>query len=501
MVVEVLGSRVLGPFYGVSLFVWTSLITVTLVALAGGYAAGGVFSDKRSSPDYLYGIIFAAGVLVLLIPVLKVPVLKFCLPLGLRAGSLASAFLLFGPALFLLGCVSPYLVRIAAREIANIGKTVGVLYAVSTVGSFIGTVLTGFVLISWFGINHIFTLVGLLLVALSTVYAVFIRRKWRALGMLLLVLPLAFLSSGGPVTRFMPNGTRVTRIHDQDSFYGNLKVVDYSLGVLHNRELLIDGMIQSGIDVTTGLSVYAYPYFMEFLPFSLNPRGKHCLVIGLGAGVVPLWYEQQGVRTDVVDIDPAVGGIARDYFGFRISGDVTFTDARYFLSRPGKAYDYIVLDVFNGDTTPGHLLSAEAMDLLSKRLAAGGILAINLAGSLVNESYMTASVAKTVGQAFSMVEIYPTFTPEADTGWGNLAVIAYNGPQKKPDFSLIASQEVHHMARNGVALMQRAPFRFPPDTPAVVLTDDYNPLDIYDLWLKEIVRKYILAYTDWDILI
>ena len=107
MVVEVLGSRVVGPFFGVSLFVWTSLIAVTLIALAAGYGLGGLLADRRGTPEYLYAIILVAGLLVLLIPVLKAPVLKLSIPLGLRLGAFTSTTLLFGPSLFLLGCVSP----------------------------------------------------------------------------------------------------------------------------------------------------------------------------------------------------------------------------------------------------------------------------------------------------------------------------------------------------------------------------------------------------------
>lgn len=159
MGIKVLGSRVIGPFFGVSLFVWTSLITVTMVALAAGYAIGGHLSDRKSSPDWLYGIIMVSGILVMLIPALKEPLLQMSLPLDLRWGSLTSAFLLFGPALFLLGCVSPYVVKIAAREMHNIGRTVG---------SVIGTLLTGFVLIAYLGVNQIFLLTGSLLIATAS---------------------------------------------------------------------------------------------------------------------------------------------------------------------------------------------------------------------------------------------------------------------------------------------------------------------------------------------
>ncbi|MBN4079556.1 fused MFS/spermidine synthase, partial [Beggiatoa alba] len=149
MVIQVLGSRVVGPFFGVSLFVWTSLITVTLLALAGGYAIGGMLADRLQKPAYLFTIILVAGTLVLFIPILKGPVLKACLPLGLRGGAFASTLILFGPVLLLLGCVSPYLVKLAAREMKNLGRVVGGLYALSTLGSTAGTVLTGFVLIAY----------------------------------------------------------------------------------------------------------------------------------------------------------------------------------------------------------------------------------------------------------------------------------------------------------------------------------------------------------------
>ncbi|MGD8884305.1 MAG: fused MFS/spermidine synthase, partial [Gammaproteobacteria bacterium] len=164
MAIEVMGSRVIGPFFGVSLFVWTSLITVTLVALSLGYAFGGYLADRYSSPKYLYSIIMVAGALTLLVPMLQAPVLKLCAPLGLRTGAFISTLILFGPALFLLGCVSPYLVKIAASQLRNLGAVVGGLYALSTIGSTAGTVITGFLLVALLGVDKIFLVTGSLLI-------------------------------------------------------------------------------------------------------------------------------------------------------------------------------------------------------------------------------------------------------------------------------------------------------------------------------------------------
>jgi len=499
MVVEVLGSRVIGPFFGVSLFVWTSLITVTMVALAAGYAIGGHLSDHRSSPDWLYGIIMVSGILVMLIPALKGPLLQMCLPLGLRWGSLTSAFLLFGPALFLLGCVSPYVVKIAAREMHNIGRTVGSFYAISTVGSVIGTLLTGFVLIAYLGVNQIFLLTGSLLIGLAVFYFLFFRRKWAfALAAL---FPLLLLPQPSHVSKVMPDGTRVERIADRDSFYGNLKVVDYSYQAKHYRELLIDGLVQGGIDQNNGLSIYEYPYLLQFLPYALNPDGKNCLVIGLGAGVVPAWYQAQGVHTEVVDIDPAVVDLARSYFGLNPAIPVHIEDARYFLINASQRYDYLILDVFNGDTTPGHLLSIEAMRLAKQRLAPNGVLAVNLVGSVNHHTLMTSSIVKTLQGVFDQVAIYPSFDPALGEGTGNLEIIAYDGAQRALQLDRISNITIHSGAENTVRNSMRQPFVLAPHTEAMILSDNYNPVDFYDLWLKEQVRKIILDTTDFDILL
>ena len=499
MVIEILGSRVIGPFFGASLFVWTSLITVTLVALAAGYAAGGVLSDRKPSPAYLYSIILLSGVLTLLVPVLKGPVLKATVSWGLRTGAFASSLALFGPALFLLGCVSPYLVKIAAREMLNIGRTVGVFYAISTVGSFVGTVVTGFVLIAYFGVNSIFTVVGTLLIALAAGYFLFFRKNAAVLAALL--LPLVLFPQEGPVSKVMVNGTRVTKVFTKDTHYGNLKVVDYSLGDRRHRELMIDGLIQGGIDVRDRQSVFEYAYYLEFLPYGINPAGKNCLVIGLGAGLVPVWYEARGIRTDIVDIDPDVVDIAKNYFGFSVSGDIIISDARYYLNTSSKQYDYIILDVFNGDTTPGHILSLEALELVKARLTEKGIVGINLIGSLKRENFMTASIIRTLEKVFRNVVIYPNYAVETSDGGGNITLLAYDADFKPFDPGSVAGLPVHPFAQEGVKRFLGKSFKLPSGTAAMVLTDDHNPIDFYDVWLKEWVRKMILENVDMDVLI
>lgn len=173
MIIEILGTRIIGPFFGVSLFVWTSLITVTLLALAAGYFAGGALADKKPHPVFLYSLILLAGLSLLLIPLLKNWVLKNVTAWGVRWGSLVGAFILFFLPLFFLGMIAPYLVKLYTREADKIGRTAGRLYAVSTVGSVMGTLVTGFYLIPHFSLNEILFLVGWGLILLSGGFWVF----------------------------------------------------------------------------------------------------------------------------------------------------------------------------------------------------------------------------------------------------------------------------------------------------------------------------------------
>lgn len=502
MVIEVLGARMLGPFFGVSLFVWTSLITVTLIALAAGYAIGGSLSDKRSNPTYLYGIILIAGFFVFLIPITKGIILKACVPLGLRAGALVSSLLLFGPSLFLLGCVSPYIIKVAADEMRTIGKTVGIFYALSTLGSVFGTVLTGFVLIAYLGINRILESVALLLIGTALFYLLFFRKQFKALFIVLLFIPLMLLRPVALESKVTVYGERITVLFSKDTYYGALRVVDYlSPWNTRTRVLLNDGVPQSGIVVSTGQAIMAYTYFLQFLPYTLNPDGKNCLVIGLGAGSIPMWYDAQGVSVDTVDINPVMLDIAKNYFGFHISGDTIIADARYFLREGTKKYDYIILDVFNGDSTPGHILNLEALRELKQRLTPRGILAMNILGDLRGHDRGTAAIVRTIKKVFETVEVHPVSFSQEQRTWGNLAVIAYSYPPTRIDYDRVEHFPVNADVTADVHQNLDKVLVLPDVSNDPVLSDDYNPIDFYDSPIKEQTRRYYLKSTDLDLLL
>lgn len=167
MVVELLGTRMIAPFYGASLYVWSAPISVTMIALAMGYYIGGYWAD-RAERTGLSLIIALAAVLILVIPWLACPILLATDPLGLRLGAFVSALILFWPSLTFLGMVSPFAIKLSTRGLSGLGSSAGSIYAVSTLGSVIGTLALSFLLFPSIGSRHIFIGVGMGLLVLAT---------------------------------------------------------------------------------------------------------------------------------------------------------------------------------------------------------------------------------------------------------------------------------------------------------------------------------------------
>jgi spermidine synthase len=495
MALEIVGARVIGAFYGVSLFVWTSLIAVTLLALAAGYAAGGRYADRMRSPDAIFAWLAAAGGCVLAVPWLKSGVLVATAPLGPRWGAFASALALFGPALALLGAISPAIVRQLARDPQRLGATVGALFGWSTLGSLAGTLLAGYVLLVHFSLSAILVACAATLLALSAAYFLVHRRAaWAAV---LLVLPWLATPRAGDVEVALADGTRARLVEARSGFYGELRVVEYSYGSLRVREMLIDGLVQGAADTATLQSTYETVYLLQALPLAHRPGGRRALVAGLGPGLVPKWLHEQGIATEAVEIDPAVLEMARRHFGLPAAVPVALADARLFFGSASGQYDYIVLDVFNGDSTPYHLLTREALSALKARLAPRGIVAVNLVSSVDGAS--ARAVLATLESVFGAVRVYPLRSPGSPLA--NLIAVAAEAPLGEPQLAEGWLDGVHPLARAGVqrALAGARAFRAPPGTPA--LTDERNPVDVHDAAVREELRRQILAGTAATILL
>jgi len=173
LAIEFGASRLLAVDFGDSLFVWASLIGLILLYLTIGYYVGGLAADRYPRPALLYALTLAAALLIALVPLIARPVLNWSLftfaplPLGIFYGSLAAVLALFALPTILLGCVSPLAIRLRVKQVGTAGRTVGYLYAISTLGSIVGTFVPVLWLLPTIGTNLTFLVFALLVGVLS----------------------------------------------------------------------------------------------------------------------------------------------------------------------------------------------------------------------------------------------------------------------------------------------------------------------------------------------
>jgi spermidine synthase len=473
MAIEILGGRVIGPHFGASLYVWTALISVTLLALAGGYWAGGALADRRPEARVLFGLVVLAGALVLGTPVLRASVISLSLGAGLRLGAVLAATILFAPAFVVLGAITPFATRLVTSGVEVVGRSAGRLYAISTVGSFVGAVGTGFFLIPNVAVSRCLLLVGgaLVVTGLATGR---LRRKHVAVAAL-----AVSLSVGHALVRaWAPRPADL--VEHRTSAYGDLRVVDFGA----RRLLLMDGIIMAEIERATGSSTAEYTYSMTSRVHLARPDAKRALVVGLGGGAMVRELEELKIGADVLDIDPNTLDLAERYFGWkREASDVFLEDPRLFFAGPSRRYDAVIMDFFLGERTPEHVLSRESFaDIRDKVLEPEGVLMLNYVGLEGGKLTPGArAVLRTLGEVYPHVQVLPSWflRSSAPGGIANVVLVASSG---------LLEPKLEHVrmatfpARERRDLVWGQPLATgEQDATAPVLIDEADPLD----WLED----------------
>jgi len=483
MILELLGTRIIGPFYGVSLYVWASLIAVTLIALALGYFVGGYLAD-RFPAIRLSHVILTAAVGTAIIPLLTSPVLRLTDSFGLRAGAFAGALLLFTLPLTALAMVGPYVIKRATRDLNGVGTVAGSVYAVSTVGSVAGTLLLGFYLLPLFGTKSILIALSLLLAVLAALVAWLEQaagakaRTAAATAMALGIVTLSGLTAAPkPVEGF-------TVRSEAESLYGWVRVVDDERRGY--RLMLSDASVISAVDLKLDRSVLGYQQVLGLLPL-FRPRAEQALLIGLGGGHVARDLKAQGITTDTIEIDPAVAEAARTLFHFQPTGRFLVGDARYEIKTLDRRYDLIIHDCFTGGTEPTHLLAREMLNELRGLLTEDGILALNYVGFQTGEgSDAVAAVYRTIKSLFPHLRVFIT----EKTEFTDFVFLASDQP-----IVLDASGEdrrIHWLLDHEHRIADRDGF---------LITDDYNPMESRQVRKSETYRKLFLERIAFDLLL
>jgi spermidine synthase len=467
LALEVVGTRLISPFYGSSIYTWSALITTTLLALAFGYAWGGRLADRYPYLTLFSKLLSASGLTVAAIPLLRAPVLTATAPLGVKLGAIAAAAILVGPSLALLGTFGPVATRLTATGASDAGRRAGDAWAVSTAGSVLGAALTGFVLVPLWPASRILFGAAAVLIALGA-WGSWLSARRLPLGELAtcaacLVFAVRAESHPHPLVR-----ERV------ESAYGRIEVFDSGT----KRYLLVNGTAQSAMDPRTGLSDSEYDRSLEWLRV-LRPGARRALALGLGAGLLPTALEREGLTVDVFEIDPEIVAVAKKWFGYAPKGNVTIADARAALeTNRGRSWDFMVLDVFGAESPPSHLFTAESFERMRASLTPSGIVAVNLV-TAVDGRAGDAWVAtyKTLSREFPNVRAFVAAKP--NEGLANILLFASAGPLDAP-----ASDDPHGSVDDpdwGPPMAAMLAHELKPTDAELdsvpTMTDDYAPLD------------------------
>jgi len=478
LAIELSASRLLGSVFGTSNIVWANIIGLILVYLTAGYFLGGRWADRWPHLKAFYRLVswgaFASG----LVPLLARPVLLRAamaveqLELALMVGSFVSVLVLFSIPVTLLGCVSPYAIRLALTDTEHAGRTAGRMYALSTLGSIVGTFLPVLVLIPTIGTARTFLVFSLTLLAIALAGRALSDRRGAliSLWMPAVLLLLAWISLRGPIK------SSTGQVFETESAYNYIQVVE------------IDGVRQLMLNEGQGIhSVYApglgatygtWDYFLA-APF-FNPPGPDTAVervgiVGLAAGTIAKQYTHVfgPVPIDGWEIDPGIIAVGREWFDMNEPNlNAIAQDGRWGLEHSGRRYSVIGVDAYRLPYIPWHLTTQEFFQLVYDHLTDEGVLVINV-GRTPDDRRLVDDLSSTIHSVFPSVYVVDVpytfntilFATAQPTGVENLVA---------NDLELAAAGADPLL----VDVLQRAIQNLQP-TPdsSVVFTDDWAPIE------------------------
>jgi len=430
--VEMAASRLLAPYFGTSLFVWANLIGLILLYLTVGYYVGGRLADRFPRPTVLYGITALASLLVALIPPLSRPILHWSLSafatysVGVFYGSLVSVILLFLLPMVLLGCVSPFAIRLSVDQVGKSGRIAGLLYAISTAGSILGTFLPVLVLIPNYGTAMTFIIMAAALLLVSIIGLLFSVKpqqkspaeKARFLSIVLL-LPLggAFLASQGnikPASGIDDNGNIGGKLlEEHESGYNYIQVVQVGeeTQLILNEGLGVHSIYNPKRVTTEGGGPWDYFLIAPFFNNSFSPdQVKKVCIIGLGGGTSARGFSEayKSVAIDGVEIDQKIVDMGEKYFHLgETNTNVIVQDGRYFLESTTNKYDVIGIDAYQQPYIPFQLTSTEFFSTVRSHLTPNGVAVINV-GRTNDDFRLVNAMAQNMKTVFSNVYIVDT---------------------------------------------------------------------------------------------
>lgn len=460
MAFELTGSRIVAPYLGNSITVWTSLIGVILAFLSLGYYVGGKAADKKSDVKIFSLFLLISAFFIAFTLLIKDFVLGLINPsYNLELYSIIVSATLFGPAGFFLGLIAPYATRLKINNLKGAGGQIGSVYALSTLGSIFGTFLAGMFLIPFFGSTKII----IILVLAQCLNALLYFKYWN-LKMYIFPAILFF-------TIFIPARSESHVIYDEDTKYGRVQVVrgvDPKTGREANylKEDIFGLQAASFLD--SDELVFEIIKFFTLADY-FKPQPNDALMIGGGTFSYPTYFVSKNPKAviDVVEINPDLTRIAKDYFNFKENPrlNIINQDGRLFLNSNDKKYDHIYIDAYKSDTSaPFQLATKEAVRKVSESLKANGIVVANIIGSTEgSKSRFLKSTVSTYKEEFSTVRLFLTQSDDP-LEIQNIMLVAYN------------DVDINDAAKNKYSNFLKREYKKNIDS-GLILTDDYAPVE------------------------
>ncbi|HEY4888473.1 MAG TPA: fused MFS/spermidine synthase [Candidatus Dormibacteraeota bacterium] len=486
--VEFGASRLLAPYFGTSLYVWGVLIGLVLIYLSVGYVIGGRLADRHPRDEFLYQVTAWAGLWIGLIPLVSYPILLASqqgfkdLSVGLVAGTLLAVVLLFAFPVILLGCVSPFAIRLLLKDVETGGNTAGRVYALSTAGSILGTFLPVFWFIPTYGTRPTLEGFGLALVLMSVV-ALWPRRRLYASFAVVVILAWVLLPAG-----IKPPQVG-SLLYEKESAYNYIQVVQDGT----KTELILNEgqAIHSIYDSQDLLTRGPWDYMViadSFRPAqTIEPQPKSVAILGLAGGTAARQYTAafgDQVQITGVEIDPEILAVAHRYFHLdEPNVHPVVADARYWLDTQAGHYDVVILDAYQQPYIPFHLTTREFFSSVRDHLNPGGAVAVNV-GRTATDFRLVEAVAST------MAAVYPSVFLVDVPGFANTLVYGSTQPTTIEDVVHNLGLINEPLARTvATSAMSEGGLRVSPYH-GQVFTDDLAPVERL---IDEIIFSYATA--------
>lgn len=478
MIIELVASRVLSPYFGSSQIVWTSVIAIILLSSSIGHYCGGKLADQKQGKSIMFKILMVASILTFIIPLISTVLLDYIsLTIdSIKVGAILSAGILFlAPSLF-LGMMPPIILKEKIKNIDSVGTTSGTITAISTVGAIFGTILGGFVLVPNVGCIQIIFVLSALLSALALIVS---EKKKIWFPILILILSIIFTFYYSWLNNSMEEKVLAGELNAKISFdteYGRAIIYNEKIGPNIVRVLNIDAGYESLTYIDEeNKHIPASDYLKKYdLIFKSKEPVNDVLMLG-GAGYsYPRHYISTYLdkRMDVVEIDDKVTLLAKKYFfldDLIKEYDLDNTsrlkiyseDGRTFINKNKKKYDVVLNDAFSGEVPAKILTTKEAIEKIKNSLTENGIYASNIVGSKFGKSskFFEAEL-NTMSMMFKNVYVVPLLL-ETET------IDNYNQYVKRNHMVLASNQD----------LEIEDSYKYEFDSNVIVLTDDYCPVD------------------------